>query len=458
MELPAGRRPRARHRARPGARAARPADRAAAHGPHRGPRRRHASASATSTSSVDAGELVLLLGQVGSGKSSLLGALAGLVASTGEVRWNGARPRRPRRPTCGRGRVAHVAQVPRVLSGTFRGNVALDHADREVVPALDDGPDGARRRATPVAPTRWSATAAYACPAVRCSAWRWPGRWPATPSCCWPTTCRRRSTRPPRSSSGRRCAQRGATVIGATSKAAALAQADRVVVLVEGRVADSGPWARARHPLGSPGRLSPHLGDPPPRLSRAGGRPDGSPTRWPAPPYGAGAPTATPSTVRSVTTTTIRWGSRSVTRSAATCWCSPMTRSPRRPTGGGRATSCAPVRDPVHVEPSQGGWVAGRPGRRPAYVPSAEHARALAPPAERDRRTPVRTRPGRRAALLRPRPRSDSQDRGDRTPDRQQQERPSRASHHCDPTGALPRSDCPQAPTVGACACPDGPC
>ena len=38
--------------------------------------------------------------------------------------------------------------------------------------------------------------------------------------------------------------KRGATVIGATSKAAALGQADRVVVLVEGRVVDSGPWAR----------------------------------------------------------------------------------------------------------------------------------------------------------------------------------------------------------------------
>jgi ABC-type branched-subunit amino acid transport system ATPase component len=31
-------------------------------------------------------------------------------------------------------------------------------------------------------------------------------------------------------------------VIGATSKAAALAQADRVVVLVGGRVVDEGPW------------------------------------------------------------------------------------------------------------------------------------------------------------------------------------------------------------------------
>ena len=37
--------------------------------------------------------------------------------------------------------------------------------------------------------------------------------------------------------------QRGATVIGATSKRAALAQADRVVVLVEGQVAAVGAWS-----------------------------------------------------------------------------------------------------------------------------------------------------------------------------------------------------------------------
>jgi ATP-binding cassette subfamily B protein len=35
---------------------------------------------------------------------------------------------------------------------------------------------------------------------------------------------------------------RGTAVIGATSKAAALAQADRVVVLDSGRVVDDGPW------------------------------------------------------------------------------------------------------------------------------------------------------------------------------------------------------------------------
>src|SRR5690606_11720955 len=64
------------------------------------------------------GELVLLLGQVGSGKSSLLSALAGLVEHTGEVRWNGSDVEDAQaflRPA----QVAHVAQVPRVLSGTF---------------------------------------------------------------------------------------------------------------------------------------------------------------------------------------------------------------------------------------------------------------------------------------------------------------------------------------------------
>lgn len=37
--------------------------------------------------------------------------------------------------------------------------------------------------------------------------------------------------------------ERAATVIGATSKRAALAHADRVIVLAEGRVQAIGPWA-----------------------------------------------------------------------------------------------------------------------------------------------------------------------------------------------------------------------
>ncbi|MDP9181763.1 MAG: ATP-binding cassette domain-containing protein, partial [Actinomycetota bacterium] len=37
--------------------------------------------------------------------------------------------------------------------------------------------------------------------------------------------------------------ERGATVLGATSKRAALQQADLVVVLVDGKVAATGPWS-----------------------------------------------------------------------------------------------------------------------------------------------------------------------------------------------------------------------
>lgn len=185
------------------------------------------------------GELVLLLGQVGSGKSSLLGALAGLVTSTGEIRWNDTvlgDHQADLRP----GRVAHVAQMPRVLSGTFRGNIALDH-HRDVGRAIevarltrdvDDagGPDalvghrGVRLSGGQV--QRLALARALACGADLLLADDVSSALDATTEVELWTALRRQ----------------GATVIGATSKAAALAQADRVVVLAEGRVADSGPW------------------------------------------------------------------------------------------------------------------------------------------------------------------------------------------------------------------------
>ncbi|HET7399423.1 MAG TPA: ABC transporter ATP-binding protein [Intrasporangium sp.] len=191
---------------------------------------------------VDAHELVLLLGQVGSGKSSLLSALAGLVSSTGEIRWNGepvADPQTFLRP----GQVAHVAQVPRVLSGTFTDNVRLDHSDRAVMPALHaarmapdvqaaGGPDalvghrGVRLSGGQV--QRLALARALACGAELLLADDVSSALDsATEIELW-TTLR----------------ERGATVIGATSKRAALAQADRVVVLVEGRVTAVGPWSQ----------------------------------------------------------------------------------------------------------------------------------------------------------------------------------------------------------------------
>ncbi|WP_020016940.1 ATP-binding cassette domain-containing protein [Promicromonospora sukumoe] len=82
---------------------------------------------------VRRGDLVLVVGRVGSGKSSLLGALSGLVDLGGRLAWNGTSVTDPEtflRPP----RVAHVAQVPHVVSGTVADNVRLDH-DRPV-----DGP------------------------------------------------------------------------------------------------------------------------------------------------------------------------------------------------------------------------------------------------------------------------------------------------------------------------------
>lgn len=190
--------------------------------------------------SVESGELVLLLGAVGSGKSSLLSALAGLVAHQGVIRWNGEAVSqaetflRPRR-------VAHVAQVPRVLSGSFRDNVQLGF-DREferpvatarLRPDVEEagGPDalvghrGVRLSGGQVqrlALARALATDAELLLADDVSS----ALDAATEIELW-TALR----------------QRGATVIGATSKRAALAQADKVVVLVDGQIAASGPWA-----------------------------------------------------------------------------------------------------------------------------------------------------------------------------------------------------------------------
>ncbi|WP_426245764.1 ATP-binding cassette domain-containing protein [Nocardioides sp. LHG3406-4] len=189
---------------------------------------------------VRAGELVLLLGQVGSGKSSLLSALAGLVTSTGEVRWNGELVEDPQtqlRPA----RVSHVAQVPRVLSGTFAGNVALDHDEREVAPAVETarlgrdvaeaggldavvGHRGVRLSGGQV--QRLALARALACDADLLLADDVSSALDATTETELWVSLRKG----------------GAAVVGATSKAAALAQADRVVVLVDGQVREEGHW------------------------------------------------------------------------------------------------------------------------------------------------------------------------------------------------------------------------
>ena len=188
---------------------------------------------------LHSGELVLLVGQVGSGKSSLLGALAGLVDHTGSIRWNDVEVADAQlflRP----GQVAHVAQVPRVLSGTFEGNLRLDH-QRDIHAAVEDArlaPDiaaaggvealvghrGVRLSGGQVqrlALARALATGAELVLADDVSS----ALDAATELELWSAL-----------------RARGTTVLGATSKRSALEQADRVIVLAEGRVAATGTW------------------------------------------------------------------------------------------------------------------------------------------------------------------------------------------------------------------------
>src|SRR5699024_7050283 len=165
--------------------------------------------------------------------------LAGLIDHRGRLLWNGREVEDAQifmRP----GQVAHVAQVPRVLSGTFGDNVRLGHGRPFDVPVADarlgaditaagghealGGHRWVRRAGGPVqrlALARALATEAGLLRADDVSS----ALDAATEIELW-----------------RALRERGTTVIGATSKRAALEQADRVAVLVDGRVVDVAPW------------------------------------------------------------------------------------------------------------------------------------------------------------------------------------------------------------------------
>ncbi|HST84871.1 MAG TPA: ABC transporter ATP-binding protein [Kineosporiaceae bacterium] len=190
--------------------------------------------------SVERGQLVLVVGPVGSGKSSLLRALAGIVHHTGTLRWNGEPVTEPElflRPN----QVGYVGQLPRVLSGTIADNISLGHnvdpkiavstaqlerdlADSGAGLGLLIGHKGSRLSggqlqrlalARALAPRTELLIADDVSSALDVT----------TELDLW-----------------RALREHGVTVIGSTSKRAALTQADHVVVLIAGQAVAQGSW------------------------------------------------------------------------------------------------------------------------------------------------------------------------------------------------------------------------
>jgi ABC-type multidrug transport system fused ATPase/permease subunit len=189
---------------------------------------------------VTRGQLVLVVGPVGAGKSSLLRALAGIVHHTGTLRWNGSPVTEPEaflRPN----QVGYVGQLPRVLSGTIADNIRLGHqvdavgavstaqlerdlADSGAGLELLIGHKGSRLSggqlqrlalARALAPRTELLIADDVSSALDVT----------TELDLW-----------------RALREHGVTVIGSTSKRAALTQADHVVVLLAGEAVAQGTW------------------------------------------------------------------------------------------------------------------------------------------------------------------------------------------------------------------------
>ncbi|WP_305790212.1 ATP-binding cassette domain-containing protein [Symbioplanes lichenis] len=191
---------------------------------------------------VDRGELVLVVGPVGAGKSSLLRALAGIVHHTGDLRWNERPVDEPHtflRPN----QVGYVAQLPRVLSGTIADNIELGHevdtADAVTTAQLEHDlavAGGGLQLVIGHKGTRLSGGQLQRLALARALAPRTELLVADDISSALDVTTELSLWEALRS--------HGVTVVGSTSKRAALDKADKVVVLIGGRAVAQGPWRR----------------------------------------------------------------------------------------------------------------------------------------------------------------------------------------------------------------------
>jgi len=190
---------------------------------------------------VHRGQLVLVVGPVGSGKSSLLRALAGIVHHAGSLRWNSEPITDPElflRPN----QVGYVGQLPRVLSGTISDNIQLGH-DLDAAGAVSTaqldhdlaGTGGGLGLMIGHKGTRLSGGQLQRLALARALAPRTELLIADDVSSALDVTTELELWRALR--------EHGVTVVGSTSKRAALAQADQVVVLLGGQAVARGTWS-----------------------------------------------------------------------------------------------------------------------------------------------------------------------------------------------------------------------